>query len=107
MTCCVALDRLALAAACVHFGVQVLRRFLRGEQRGAGPLGRRPAHRTAAPHRAYVAIHRVIIPCVIHPYVIIPVGSGKFRAIGEGWARALYGGSTGGWESLAVQVEYT
>src|SRR5690606_29011698 len=25
---------------------------------------------------------------------------------GEGWARATYGGSTGGWEALAVQVKY-
>jgi len=26
--------------------------------------------------------------------------------IGEGWARFTYGGSTGGWEALAVQVLY-
>ena len=31
------------------------------------------------------------------------VGSG---GIGEGWARFTYGGSTGGWEALAVQVLY-
>jgi len=30
----------------------------------------------------------------------------KFRCIGEGWARFLYGGSTGGWEALAVQIFY-
>ena len=30
----------------------------------------------------------------------------KFRGIGQGWARTLYGGSTGGWESLAVQIFY-
>jgi enterochelin esterase-like enzyme len=30
----------------------------------------------------------------------------KFRAIGESWARVLYGGSTGGWMSLAQQVFY-
>ena len=30
----------------------------------------------------------------------------KFRAIGESWARLLYGGSTGGWMSLAQQVFY-
>jgi len=30
----------------------------------------------------------------------------RFRGIGEGWARFLYGGSTGGWEALAVQVFY-
>lgn len=28
-----------------------------------------------------------------------------FRGIGEGWARFCYGGSTGGWESLAVQLK--
>ena len=26
--------------------------------------------------------------------------------MGEGWSRFLYGGSTGGWEALAVQVKY-
>ncbi len=26
--------------------------------------------------------------------------------IGQGWARFVYGGSTGGWESLAVQMFY-
>ncbi len=30
----------------------------------------------------------------------------EFRGIGEGWSRFLYGGSTGGWEALAVQVFY-
>lgn len=30
----------------------------------------------------------------------------KFRAIGQGWARFAYGGSTGGWEALAVQLFY-
>ena len=29
-----------------------------------------------------------------------------YRGIGEGWARFTYGGSTGGWEALAVQVFY-
>ena len=29
-----------------------------------------------------------------------------YRGIGEGWARFTYGGSTGGWEALAVQVKY-
>lgn len=37
---------------------------------------------------------------------LMPVIERKFRAIGEGWARTLYGGSTGGWESLAWQVFY-
>jgi Putative esterase len=37
---------------------------------------------------------------------LIPAVEKKFRAIGQGWARALYGGSTGGWETLAVQVFY-
>jgi hypothetical protein len=30
----------------------------------------------------------------------------KYRAIGQSWARVLYGGSTGGWEALAQQVFY-
>jgi hypothetical protein len=37
---------------------------------------------------------------------LIPAIEKNFRAIGQGWARFAYGGSTGGWESLAVQVFY-
>ncbi len=37
---------------------------------------------------------------------IIPQIEKQFRAIGQGWARATYGGSTGGWESLASQIFY-
>jgi hypothetical protein len=37
---------------------------------------------------------------------LIPAVEKKFRAIGQGWARFLYGGSTGGWESMAAQVFY-
>lgn len=37
---------------------------------------------------------------------LIPYVEKKFRGIGQGWARAVYGGSTGGWESLASQVFY-
>ena len=37
---------------------------------------------------------------------LIPEIERQFRGIGEGWARFLYGGSTGGWEALAVQVFY-
>ncbi len=36
----------------------------------------------------------------------IPRIEKQFRAIGEPWARVVYGGSTGGWESLAWQVFY-
>lgn len=39
-------------------------------------------------------------------YELIPHVEKMFRGIGEGWARFLYGGSTGGWEALAVQVKY-
>ncbi|NNK29468.1 MAG: hypothetical protein HKP04_01290 [Flavobacteriaceae bacterium] len=39
-------------------------------------------------------------------YELIPHIEKEFRGIGEGWARFLYGGSTGGWEALAVQVKY-
>jgi hypothetical protein len=37
---------------------------------------------------------------------LIPYIEKHFRAIGQGWARFLYGGSTGGWEALAVQMFY-
>jgi hypothetical protein len=37
---------------------------------------------------------------------LIPAIEQKYRAIGQGWARFVYGGSTGGWESLAVQLLY-
>ena len=37
---------------------------------------------------------------------LIPYIEKQFRGLGEGWARFLYGGSTGGWEALAVQVFY-
>ena len=39
-------------------------------------------------------------------YELIPFIEEKFRGLGEGWARFTYGGSTGGWEALAVQVMY-
>ena len=37
---------------------------------------------------------------------LVPYVEETFRCIGEGWARFTYGGSTGGWEALAVQVMY-
>ncbi len=37
---------------------------------------------------------------------LIPAIEQQFRGIGQGWARFVYGGSTGGWESLAVQMFY-
>ena len=39
-------------------------------------------------------------------YELIPHIEQLFNGVGEGWGRFLYGGSTGGWESLAVQVFY-
>lgn len=39
-------------------------------------------------------------------YELLPEIEKKFRGIGEGWARFTYGGSTGGWEALAVQMFY-
>ncbi len=39
-------------------------------------------------------------------YELIPYIEQQFRGIGEGWARFMYGGSTGGWEVLAAQVLY-
>jgi hypothetical protein len=38
-------------------------------------------------------------------YELIPYIEQHYRGIGP-WARALYGGSTGGWEALGVQVLY-
>jgi hypothetical protein len=37
---------------------------------------------------------------------LIPEVEKQFRGIGQPWARALEGGSTGGWEALAQQVFY-
>jgi hypothetical protein len=37
---------------------------------------------------------------------LLPYIEKQFRAIGQGWARFTYGGSTGGWEALAVQIFY-
>jgi hypothetical protein len=37
---------------------------------------------------------------------LIPYIEKKYRALGAGWARFLYGGSTGGWEALATQIFY-
>ena len=37
---------------------------------------------------------------------LVPEIEKKFRGIGEGWSRFTYGGSTGGWEALAVQMFY-
>lgn len=37
---------------------------------------------------------------------LVPEIERQFRGIGEGWARFTYGGSTGGWEAMAVQVLY-
>ena len=39
-------------------------------------------------------------------YELVPFLEREFRGLGEGWARFLYGGSTGGWEALAAQVFY-
>jgi hypothetical protein len=39
-------------------------------------------------------------------YELVPFIEQKFRGIGKGWARFMYGGSTGGWEALAAQIFY-
>lgn len=41
---------------------------------------------------------------VVHE--LIPYIERTFRGVGEPWARVLAGGSTGGWEALALQVFY-
>jgi hypothetical protein len=37
---------------------------------------------------------------------LLPAIEKQFRGLSGGWAHFLYGGSTGGWESLAVQMFY-
>ena len=37
---------------------------------------------------------------------LLPEIERRYRAIGQGWARAVFGGSTGGWEALGQQVFY-
>lgn len=39
-------------------------------------------------------------------YELVPHIEKMFRGIGEGWARFVLGGSTGGWESAAAQIFY-
>ena len=39
-------------------------------------------------------------------YELLPYLEKKYRAIGAGWARFMYGGSTGGWEALGAQILY-
>jgi hypothetical protein len=39
-------------------------------------------------------------------YELIPYLEQKYRALGQPWARFLYGGSTGGWAALGAQVLY-
>lgn len=39
-------------------------------------------------------------------YELLPEIERQFRGLGQGWARFTYGGSTGGWEALAVQMFY-
>ena len=39
-------------------------------------------------------------------YELIPFIEKKFRCIGQGWARTMTGGSTGGWEAIGAQIFY-
>ena len=39
-------------------------------------------------------------------YELIPEIEKRFRGIGQGWARFVFGGSTGGWIAMAVQMFY-
>jgi len=39
-------------------------------------------------------------------YELIPFIENRFRCIGQGWARTLTGGSTGGWEAIGAQIFY-
>jgi hypothetical protein len=63
---------------------------------GAGPLGD-PYQIDSANHGPYgAAVTRELIPLI----------EKKFRGIGDGHARVVDGGSTGGWVALALQVFY-
>jgi hypothetical protein len=63
---------------------------------GAGPLGD-PYQIDSANHGPYgAALTRELIPMIER----------RFRGIGEGYARVVNGGSTGGWVALALQVFY-
>src|SRR5262249_33239338 len=63
---------------------------------GAGPLGD-PYQVDSANRGPYgAAITRQLIPAVEE----------KFRGIGQGHARVVDGGSTGGWVALALQIFY-
>jgi hypothetical protein len=37
---------------------------------------------------------------------LLPYLEKKYRGLGAGWSRFMYGGSTGGWEAMAAQVFY-
>ncbi len=39
-------------------------------------------------------------------YELLPFLEKKYRAIGQPWARFMYGGSTGGWEAIGAQIMY-
>ena len=39
-------------------------------------------------------------------FELVPEIERRFRGLGQGWARFAYGGSTGGWEAMAVQMFY-
>jgi Putative esterase len=63
---------------------------------GAGPLGD-PYQVDSANHGPYgAAVTRELVPFVEE----------RFRGIGQGHARVVDGGSTGGWVSLALQIFY-
>jgi hypothetical protein len=37
---------------------------------------------------------------------LLPYLEKRFRGVAQGWARGMFGGSTGGWETLATQIFY-
>jgi hypothetical protein len=39
-------------------------------------------------------------------FELLPYLEKKYRGLGQGWARFMYGGSTGGWEAMGAQVKY-
>lgn len=64
------------------------------------------AYSRIAYQRCVVVLPREHRPNLNHRHELLPAVEERFRGIGEGWARFTYGGSTGGWEALAVQLMY-
>ena len=83
------------------------RRWGRGATQSCASLGLCVPGRLHIPaSHINVVLPREHRPNLNHRHELLPAVEERFRGIGEGWARFTYGGSTGGWEALAVQLMY-